>query len=208
MNPAATINVSLILRLWILGVVAVIVQITAVSQISLLGVSADLTPLIVASVGLLAGSIPGAVMGFGMGLLVDTALVQTLGVSSLLLTGIGYGAGRFHEVRDPSNSLTPIAVGAAATAISQIGFALIQFLLGVDAPVSFLLIREILFTIAVNTVLALPVYVLVRRLIAPALPEDPRRRRARRASQSTGLSPLSQPNAPRRRRGRRGLRSA
>ena len=36
-------------------------QITAVSQISLLGVSADLTPLVVASVGLLAGSLPGAV---------------------------------------------------------------------------------------------------------------------------------------------------
>jgi rod shape-determining protein MreD len=205
-NPAPTINVSLIVRLAILGVVAVIVQITAISQISLLGVSADITPLIVASVGLLAGSIPGAVMGFGMGLFVDTALIQTLGVSSLLLTGVGYGAGRYREVRDPSNTLTPVAVGAAATAIAQVGFSLIQFLLGVDAPVSFLLLREILFTIAVNTVLALPVYALVRRFVAPALPEDPRRRRGRRASSvAGGLSPLSQPTAPRRRR--RGLRA-
>jgi rod shape-determining protein MreD len=201
-----TINVSLIVRLLILGVVAVIVQISAISQISLLGVSADITPLIVASVGLLAGSIPGAVMGFGMGLLVDTALVQTLGVSSLLMTGIGYAAGRYHEVRDPSNTLTPIAVGAAATVVAQVGFAMIQFLLGVDAPVSFLLLREILFTVAVNTVIALPVYALVRWIVAPALPEDPRRRRARRAASVTGgLSPLSQPTAPRRRR--RGLRA-
>jgi rod shape-determining protein MreD len=206
-NPAPTINVSLIIRLAILGVVAVVVQITAISQISLLGVSADITPLIVASVGLLAGSVPGAIMGFGMGLFVDTALVQTLGVSSLLFTGIGYGAGRFREIRDPSNTLTPIAVGAAATAIAQIGYSLIQFLLGVDAPVSVLLLREILFTVAVNTVIALPVYALVRRIIAPALPEDPRRRRARRAATATGLSPLSQPTAPRRRRGRRGLRA-
>jgi rod shape-determining protein MreD len=198
--------VSLIVRLVLIGVVAVLVQITAISQISLLGVSADLTPLIVASVGLLAGSIPGAIMGFGMGLFVDTALVQTLGVDSLLLTGIGYGAGRLHEVRDPSHTLVPIAVGAAATAISQIGFALIQFLLGVDAPVSWLLLREILFTIAVNTVIALPVYALVRRLVAGALPEDPRRRRARRAASVTGgLSPLSQSASPRRRR--RGLRA-
>jgi rod shape-determining protein MreD len=202
-----TVNVSLIVRLVLFGLVAVMVQTTAVSQISLLGISADLTPLIVASVGLLAGSIPGAVMGFGMGLFVDTALVQTLGVSSLLLTGIGYVAGRYHEVRDPSNTLTPVVVGAIATLISQAGFALVQFLLGVDAPVSLLLLREILFTVLVNTVLALPVYVLVRRTIAPALPEDPRRRRARRASTATGLSPLSQPNAPRRRRGRRGLRA-
>ncbi|HEX3476374.1 MAG TPA: rod shape-determining protein MreD [Kofleriaceae bacterium] len=197
---------SLIVRLVLLGIVAVLVQITAISQISLLGVSADLTPLIVASVGLLAGSIPGAIMGFGMGLFVDTALVQTLGVDSLLLTGIGYGAGRLHEVRDPSHTLVPIAVGAAATAISQIGFSLIQFLLGVDAPVSWLLLREILFTIAVNTVIALPVYALVRRLVAGALPEDPRRRRARRAASVTGgLSPLSQSASPRRRR--RGLRA-
>ena len=119
-----------------LGLVAVIVQIAAVSQISLLGVSADLAPLIVASVGLLAGSIPGAVMGFSMGLFVDTALVQTLGIDSLLLIGIGYGAGRLRELRDPSHTLVPVAIGAAATAISQIGFSLIQFLLGVDAPVT------------------------------------------------------------------------
>ena len=204
MNPAPTINVSLILRLAIFGVVAVLVQITAISQISLLGVSADITPLIVASVGLLAGSVPGAIMGFALGLFVDMALLQTLGVSSLLLTGVGYGSGRLREVRDPSNTLTPVAIGAAATVISQVGFSLIQFLLGVDAPVSFLLLREILFTVAVNTVIALPVYALVRRIVAPALPEDPRRRRARRAAVAGGLSPLSQPNAPRRRRrGRR-----
>ena len=207
MNAPPTINVSLIVRLAIIGLVAVIVQITAISQISLLGVSADVTPLIVASVGLLAGSIPGAVMGFSMGLFVDTALVQTLGIDSLLLTGIGYGAGRLRELRDPSHTLVPVAIGAAATAISQIGYALIQFLLGVDAPVSFLLVREILFTIAVNTVLALPIYALVRRVVAPALPEDPRRRRARRASSvAGGISPLSQPKAPRRRRRRRRLR--
>jgi rod shape-determining protein MreD len=202
-NAPPTINVNLIVRLVLIGLVAVIVQITAISQISLLGVSADITPLIVASVGLLAGSVPGAIMGFSMGLFVDTALLQTLGVDSLLLTLIGYGAGRLREARDPSNTLVAVAVGAAATAISQVGFALIQFLLGVDAPVSFLLVREILFTIAVNTVIALPVYVVVRRIVAPALPEDPRRRRARRAaSVAGGLSPLSQPKAPRRRRRR------
>ena len=201
MNAQPTINLSLILRLVLLGVVAVLVQTTAISQISLLGVSADTTPLIVASVGLLAGSIPGGIMGFGMGLFVDTALVQTLGVDSLLLTGIGYGAGRLRERRDPSNTLVPVAVGAVATALSQVGFSLIQFLLGVDAPVSLLLLREILFTIAVNTVLALPVYALVRRIVASALPEDPRRRRARRAAAVTGgLSPLSQSAPPRRRR--------
>jgi rod shape-determining protein MreD len=185
-NPAP----QLWLRLTLLGLVSVIVQIAGVSQISLLGVSADLSPLIVASVGLLCGSIVGAIFGFFMGLFVDTALLETLGVSSLVLLSVGYWAGRLRELRDPAHGLTPLAVGAAATAVATIGFSLIQFLLGVDAPVSLLLLREILVTIAVNTVLAVPVYAIVRRLLVRYLPDDPRRRR-RRAYVTGGLSPIS-----------------
>ena len=183
-------SAQMTLRLAILGLVTVIVQIAAVSQVSVFGVSADLTPLVVMSVGLLAGSIPGAVMGFGMGLLVDSALVETLGVSSLLYILIGYGAGRLRELRDPAHALTPVAVGALATAGAALGFSVIQFLLGVDAPVSWLLARDILVTILVNTILALPVFNIVRRVLMPLLPDDPRRRR-RRAYTTGGLSPIS-----------------
>jgi hypothetical protein len=84
----------------------------------------------------------------------------------------------------------PLALGAVATAFAGIGMTLIQFLLGVDAPVSFLLVQQIFITVLVNTLLALPVYAIVARIIRPALPDDPRRRR-RRAYTTGGLSPLS-----------------
>ena len=177
-------------RLALLALVGGILQLTTVSQISIFGQPADLTPLLVAGVGFLAGSIPGAVFGFGLGLFMDTALLQTLGVESLVYTAVGYGAGRVRELRDPAHGLAPVAVGAAATAAATVGFAMLQFLLGVDAPVSLLLLREILMTILLNTLLALPIYALVRRLMLPFLPEDPRRRR-RRAYTTGGLSPLS-----------------
>ena len=183
-------SAQMTLRLAAVGLITVIVQIAAVSQVSVFGVSADLAPLVVMSVGLLAGSIPGAVMGFGMGLLVDSALVETLGVSSLLYIAIGYGAGRLRELRDPAHALTPVALGALASIVAALGFSVIQFLLGVDAPVSWLLARDILVTILVNTVLALPVYSVVRRVLLPLLPDDPRRRR-RRAYTTGGLSPIS-----------------
>ena len=183
-------STQMTLRLAIVGLVAVIVQIAAVSQISIFGVNADLAPLVVMSIKLLTGSIPGALMGFGMGLLVDSALVETLGVSSLIYILIGYGAGRLRELRDPAHALTPVAVGAAATAVAALGFSVIQFLLGVDAPVSWLLVRDILVTVAVNTIIALPVYTVVRRVLLPLLPDDPRRRR-RRAYTTGGLSPIS-----------------
>jgi rod shape-determining protein MreD len=158
--------------------------------VTIFGVPADLSPLLVASVGFLCGSISGAVFGFSLGLFVDTVLLQTLGVNSLVLTAVGYGAGRVRELRDPAHTLAPVLVGAAATAVAAVGFSLLQFLLGVEAPVSLSLLRAILMTIVLNTLLALPVYAVCRRVLLPYLPDDPRRRR-RRAYTTGGLSPLS-----------------
>ncbi len=186
-------SLRLVVRLVLLAVGTVVIQEAAVSQISIFGISADITPLMVMSVGLLAGSLTGAVMGFATGLLVDTVLVQTLGISSLLFIAIGYWAGRLRELRDPAHGLVPLAAGAAATAVAGIGMTLIQFLLGVDAPVSVLLFQQVLITILVNTLISLPVYAVVRRIIHPALPDDPRRRR-RRAYTTGGLSPLQSPS--------------
>jgi hypothetical protein len=51
-------------------------------------------------------------------------------------------------------------------------------------------VRQILMTIVINTLLALPVYALCRRVLIQFLPDDPRRRR-RCAYTTGGLSPLS-----------------
>jgi rod shape-determining protein MreD len=188
-----TDQTRLALRLAALAFAAVVIQEAAVSQISIFGVSADLGPLVVMSVGLLAGSMAGAVFGFATGLLVDLVLFQTLGITSLLYIAIGYWSGRVRELLDPAHGLIPLGMGAGATAVAGFGMALIQFLLGVDAPVSVLLLQQIFITILVNTLIALPVYHLVQRFIKPTLPRDPRRRR-RRAYTTGGLSPLQAPS--------------
>ena len=186
-------SMQLPLRLVLLAFATVVIQVAGVSQISVFGVSADLTPLVVMSVGLLCGAMLGALTGFGIGLFVDMVLVQTLGVTSLLYIVIGYWCGRLRELRDPSHGLVPLALGAAATAFAGVGMALMQFLLGVDAPVSLLLVQQVFVTVLVNTLLALPVYAVVARIIRPVLPDDPRRRR-RRAYTTGGLSPLQRPS--------------
>ena len=185
-----TITGPAIARLALLGLLASILQLSAASQVTIFGVPMDLSPLIVASIGFLVGSVPGAVFGFCFGLFADIALMQTLGVTSLVLTAVGYGAGRLRELRDPAHGLAPVAVGAAATAVAALSIALLQFLLGVEAPISGQVVRSILMTIVLNTLLALPVYAICRRVLLPFLPDDPRRRR-RRAYTTGGLSPLS-----------------
>jgi rod shape-determining protein MreD len=171
-------------------VVHVFVQIGVVSEVPVFGVNVDLSPLAVAFVGLLCGSTLGAMTGFAIGLLVDLTLVQTLGVTSFIFTLIGYWSGRLRELRDPQAAVTPLLVGAGASAASLVGYSLMEFLLGVDAPVSLELLRQIVLGIVLNTVVALPMWAIVRRSLEGGLPDDPRRRR-RRAYTTGGLSPLS-----------------
>ncbi|HWF32311.1 MAG TPA: rod shape-determining protein MreD, partial [Solirubrobacteraceae bacterium] len=162
-------------RIAALAVVLVFFQIGVVSEVPVLGVSVDLSPLLVAFVGLLCGSTVGAATGFAVGLLVDLALVQTLGVTSLTLTVVGYWSGRLREVRDPQAALTPLLVGAVASAGAMVAYSIVQFLLGVDAPVSLELLRQIVLGVVVNTIVALPVWAFVRRCLIGGLPDDPRR---------------------------------
>jgi rod shape-determining protein MreD len=183
-------NVQLGIRLAVLALVTVLVQTAALSQLSLFGATPDIAPLVVASVGLLTGSVAGALMGFGIGLLVDIALLQTLGISSLVYVIVGYYSGLLREsARDPQATLLPLAAGALGTFVALVVFSVLQFLLGVEAPVSFELVRQIISTVLINTLIALAVHALVRRALGGAV--DDRRKRRRRAR--PGLSPLIQP---------------
>lgn len=186
---------KLALRIAVIVFFAVVIQEAAISQITIFGVTADLTPLVVMSVGLLCGSITGAITGFAVGLFVDLAMFQTLGITSLLFIAVGYWTGRLRELRDPSHGLLPMLLGALATGFTGVGMAVIQFLLGVDAPVSLLLVEQIILQVLVNTLIALPVYEIVRRLLYRALPRGPRRAR-QRVYTGAGLSPLSRASEP------------
>lgn len=184
------ISAGMVARIAALSVLVVFFQIGMVSEVPVFGVNADLSPLLVAFVGLLCGSTIGAATGFAVGLLVDLALVQTLGVTSLLFTLVGYWSGRLRELRDPQAALAPLLVGTAAAAASIGGYSVMEFLLGVDAPVSLELVRQIVLGVVVDAAVALPTWAIVRRCLVGGLPDDPRRRR-RRAYTTGGLSPLS-----------------
>ncbi len=180
-SPATFLRVGLLL------VLALVLELSAVGQIGLFGGHVDLVPLVVAAIAYYAGSIAGAVSGFAMGFLVDVAAGQTMGASSLVLTAIGYGVGRFRELRDPSHGLLPIPVGAAATAAWVTAFAAVSFMLDVGATVSPVVIREMIVTVLLNSLLAVPVFAGCRRVLRPSLVVDPAEvRRRRRPPRETG----------------------
>jgi rod shape-determining protein MreD len=167
---------KIVLRLALIILVAVVVQLAFLSRISFVGTAPDVLPVLVVALGLLGGAVVGAVCGFAVGLLRDSALLQTLGVSSLVLLSAGYLAGRYREGFDVSNPLVPPLLTGGLTLLAASGFAAIQLMLGVEAPISPLVLREIVVQSVLGFVLAIPVYPAMRRLLRPALVEDTPRR--------------------------------
>jgi rod shape-determining protein MreD len=181
-----TLSASSVIRVGLLVLLGVVLQISGFAQIHVLGASPDLTPLVVAAVALWGGSIPGAVTGFCVGLLLDLALGQNVGSSSLVLSAVGYGVGRFGELRDPAHGLIAIPVGVAATFGYLVAFATVSFMLELEASVSPLMVRDAIVTTILNLLIAVPVFGLIRRVVRPVLLTQPGSRRRRAETSATG----------------------
>jgi rod shape-determining protein MreD len=171
----------------LLLVLAVVLQLSTLSQMTILGGGFDVVVLVVAAVAFYGGAMPGCATGFAAGLLLDLLSGATMGASSLVLTAVGYGVGRYREVRDPAHGLMAIPVGAAATLGWVLAFAAVSFMLDVGASVSALVFRDMLVTVLLNTLLAIPIFAFCRWVLRPVLVVDPLElRRRRRAPRETG----------------------
>jgi rod shape-determining protein MreD len=171
-----------VIRLAAIVILTVVIQAAGVQGITLLGGTIDIVPLVVGAVALWGGSIAGAAVGFSCGLLIDLTLGQDVGATSLVLTAVGYFVGRYGEVNEPAHGLLPIPVGAAATAGYLIGSTVVSLMLAFDATLSLFAFRDMFLTLFLNTLVALPVFTLIRRIIRPVLTRDPLDRRRKRAA--------------------------
>jgi rod shape-determining protein MreD len=160
------------LRIALIVVVTIVLQISFFSYLSFFGTTPNVVPLVVVALGLLGGGMIGAVSGFAAGLLLDSALLQTLGVSSLVLLGAGYLAGRYREGAEFSNSLIPPLLAGVLTTAAAAGFAAIQLMLGVHTPVSLLVLREIFVQGLLAVLLTIPIYPMIRWALRPAIVDD------------------------------------
>ena len=185
------LSVGALVRVGLLLLLAIVLQLSTLSQIGIVGGGqADVVVLVVAAVAFYGGSVSGSATGFAAGFLLDLASGATMGASSLVLTAMGYGVGRFREQRDPSHGLLPIPVGAAATAGWVVAFAAVSFMLDVGARVSPLVFRDMVVTVLLNALLALPVFAGCRRVLRPSLRVDPVEVRRRRHQEPRETGPL------------------
>jgi rod shape-determining protein MreD len=144
--------------------VAVVVQTAIVSAVEPGGGSADLVLVTLTAVALLRGSVFGALAGFYAGFLLDAANLETLGLSSLLLTLAGYWIGRYGETTGRDRAHAPLLAIAVVTVLYTFGSLAMHYLLGDPVSARSGLVDALPAQIVLNLVLTFPVYALCRRI--------------------------------------------
>jgi rod shape-determining protein MreD len=153
----------------LLVLVAALVQVSVVYRIEVGGATPDLVILVVAAVALLTGSVSGAAHGFVAGLAIATFAAVPLGPHALVGALIGYAIGRVGEalVTD-DHPVPPLVAGIFATIAMQVGSPLVEFLVNPAlGEVDGLWTQAALATL-ISSVLAVPVFLLVRRVLVAA----------------------------------------
>jgi rod shape-determining protein MreD len=146
---------------------AAILQAAVFSDVEILGGVPDLLLVTLVAVALLRGSVTGAIAGFCGGILIDTATLEILGLTSLLLTLVGYWVGRYGETTGRDRTHAPFLAVAVVTFLFALGGLALRFILGEPAPAQHVLIDSLFQGIVLNLLLTLPVYALARRLLPP-----------------------------------------
>ena len=147
---------------------ASVVQVTVLNPVSVAGGTPDLLLVALVALALLRGSVYGAAGGFFAGLVVDTATLQTLGLTSLLLTVLGYWIGRYGETTGRDRGHAPLLSVAVVTLLYAVGALLLRSVLGEDVSVG-LVVDALVPSLLLNLLVAVPVFALCRWLFrAPA----------------------------------------
>jgi rod shape-determining protein MreD len=160
------VNVVDSVKVVVLLFVAAIMQVSIFATVHVFGGMPDVLLVMLVAVALLRGAVVGAVGGFFAGLLVDTASLGQLGLTSLVLTIAGYWIGRYGETTGRDRFHAPFLSVGIVTILYSVGLLLVHFVLGERAPAG-AMFRGLLPAIVLNLILTAPVYALVRRLLRP-----------------------------------------
>jgi rod shape-determining protein MreD len=165
-------ELSVVGKVILLLVFAVILQTVLLTHISILGVTADLFLILTVIVAVSRGSLEGAVFGFFAGLMADIAYYQPLGVRALTYVLAGYFVGMF-VARFGTVSPWSVALIAGVTSfLAQFMFGLFQYIMGPRAAFFTMIGIQMLPEAVLDGLIAAPLYVFlvrVRLLTAPHL---------------------------------------
>jgi rod shape-determining protein MreD len=133
---------------------ALVLQVTLFSRFSFEGARPDLMILLAVMAGYRLGPERGAIVGFAAGVSFDIVLSTPLGLSALVYTIVGYGAGVATSGMVRTSRWAASAVAAAGSAAGMVLYALVGAVLGEPTLSGPSLASIVVLVAVVNAVLA------------------------------------------------------
>lgn len=166
----------------VLILVATLLQVAVVVDFGVVGGRPDIVVIVVIAIALVRGPVAGALAGFAAGFLVDTLGLGLVGISSLVLVGVGYLVGVWGERMAGRATLRPLAAVAGASMLADLASLAIAVLLGAGSTIETGMISAAVIGAMLNVLLAIAVFPLVRRVLRPR----------RRRPEPTALQPSTE----------------
>lgn len=151
----------------LLIIAATLVQVSIASRIEIGSATPAVLTLVVSAVALLSGSVAGAAYGFFAGITLACFAALPLGPHALVFVLVGYSIGRVGEaIVSDDHPAPPLVCGILATAVLQVGRPLVEFLVNPQVGNVDGLWSSAFMVTALSAVLAVPIYLGVRRVLA------------------------------------------
>jgi rod shape-determining protein MreD len=145
--------------------VAAVLQVSIVGSIHVADGTPDLVLVTLVAISLLRGAVVGALAGFFVGLLLDTAYLGRIGETSFLLTIAGYWIGRYGETTGRDRSHAPLLSVTVITILYAMGALALHVVLGDPVDARLVLLDSLVPGVLLNLLLTFPAYALVRRIL-------------------------------------------
>ena len=155
------------LKIGVILFVAALWQVTVLGDAEIFGGTPDVLLVTLVAVAMLRGSLAGACGGFFAGLIVDVAYLQTMGLSSLVLTVAGFWTGRYGETTGRDRVYAPLLSVAVITVLTTTGAFALRFILGESPDARLVFVDALLPTAILNVLVAPFVFALLRRILPP-----------------------------------------
>jgi rod shape-determining protein MreD len=146
-------------------VAAMILQASVAPHLAVFGVVPNMFLLVVVTLALVEGPVPGAFAGFAGGLLLDMLGTSVIGPWALVLTVVGYAAGTLNAQMFAEGWLLPVSVVFIASALAEFSYGMLLAVLGIGGPFVVGLTHIVIPAAVYNTALAVLVYPWLARLL-------------------------------------------
>ena len=157
---------------------AALLQVGLAPYLAIGGVVPNILLIVVVTLALVEGPMPGATAGFAAGLIFDLLGSGPVGPMALVLAVTGFMAGLLHEHMFAEGWLLPLTVLAIASLGSSLAYGIILDVLGVGGPFLLTFFTKMLPEAIYDTALALLVYPWLARFLRQDRPMTTFRRLA------------------------------